>query len=301
MESKPKEAVAEKVIGFKGEWQTYEMTPSRAILYSLGLGFSSDPTNKDHLNFTYENGDSFSAFPTMSSVIPLQALLDFFPDIPGLPEINPMMILHGEEYLEAFNPLPTEGSIKFQPEIVDLEERKSGTVLLTKVVLRNEKDELLANVYANTFIRGTKAFGYKSTGPLQSFTIPKVPTSTPKETYKIQTRADQAVLYRLGGNDLNPLHIDPEMASMGGFEKPILHGLCSYGMGARAAYELFFQGNPEALKSYNARFTSHVFPGETLIFNFWKESNGKLIIVGVTEERKLAVLVGEIQLQQAKF
>ena len=117
----------------------------------------------------------------------------------------------------------------------------------------------------------------------------------------MKTNPNQALFYRLGGNDPNPLHVDPDMASMGGFEKPILHGLCFYGMTAKAAYESFCEDKIDNLLTYKARFTSHVFPGETLIMKFWKSGNNSVVVSVSTVERKLQVLIGELTFKSPKF
>jgi len=98
------------------------------------------------------------------------------------------------------------------------------------------------------------------------------------------TTKNQAILYRLC-NDRNPLHIDPEMAKMGGFEAPILHGLCTKGISVKAVQQHFFKENPERLKQVSVRFTSHVFPGETLVISAWKEKD-TIIFASKTKERK---------------
>ena len=102
------------------------------------------------------------------------------------------------------------------------------------------------------------------------------------------------MLYRLCG-DPNPLHVDPDMAEMGGFNKPILHGLCSFGISARAIQQHFFKANPDLMKQIAVRFTSHVFPGETLVVEAWKESD-KILFTTKTKERGLVVVQGMVQL-----
>lgn len=97
----------------------------------------------------------------------------------------------------------------------------------------------------------------------------------------VATDANQAILYRLTG-DFNPLHIDPDMAAMGGFQKPILHGLCTYGLVAKAFIQNIAGGHQKLFKTMHCRFTSHVFPGETLIVSFWKEPNGQYAFSAIT-------------------
>lgn len=138
------------------------------------------------------------------------------------------------------------------------------------------------------FIRGIGGFGAKGT---YNNPIPNAPKGlAPIKTTHEVTDANQAFVYRLCG-DRNPLHVDPAMSSMGGFKVPILHGLCTYGTTARAVYESFFKGDASQLQTITGRFTSHVFPGETLIVDMWKDGN-TIIFNTRTKERGLVVLKG---------
>lgn len=150
----------------------------------------------------------------------------------------------------------------------------------------------MAVCQASLFIRGIGGFGYK--GTLKS----AVPNAMPKRdadfTGEEPTNVNQAILYRLNG-DRNPLHVDPDMAEMGGFNKPILHGLCSFGVSARAIQQHFFKENPDLMKQIAVRFTSHVFPGETLVVKGWKEGS-KILFATSTKERGKVVVQGMVQL-----
>lgn len=122
--------------------------------------------------------------------------------------------------------------------------------------------------------------------------IKKVPSSPADLTCSQKTEPDAAILYRLSG-DFNPLHIDPDMAAMGNFPKPILHGLCTYGMVSKLFIQQVCQGDQSRFKSMHSRFTSHVFPGETLLVSFWKTGN-TYVFNATTQERGLQVIIGEI-------
>ncbi len=140
------------------------------------------------------------------------------------------------------------------------------------------------------FIRGIGGFGDKGTVP--SLKFPKLaPGTKPTAEYEHKTRPDQAFLYRLNG-DRNPLHVSPDMAAMGNFERPILHGLCFYGISARAVYEKFCNGEVENFKKLSARFTSHVFPGETLRIQMFKMDGTTVYVQATTKERGKVVLMG---------
>jgi acyl dehydratase len=301
MEGRSTVLKAEKVIGFKSDWKEFEIKNNETILYALSIGFNEDPLNKKHFKFCYELADDFQVFPTYSAVIPIKDFVDLFIKCNDIPEFNFMTLLHGEEWLEFHKPLPTSGMVKNRMEFIDVEDKGKGTVFCIQAKLW-DKDEKInyATIISNIFVRGVKGNGFKSVGPLKT-TLPKVPTSEPFKEITLKTQPNQALYYRLGGNDPNPLHIDPDMSIMGGFEKPILHGLCSYGMTAKAAYELFCNDEAEKLLTYKARFTSHVIPGESLVISFWKAGGNKLIVSVKTVERKQQVLIGEITLKNAKF
>jgi acyl dehydratase len=198
--------------------------------------------------------------------------------------------------------LADAGSVLYQSEIIDLEDKGKGTVLCIQIKIYNKEDKsLLSVITCNLFVRGLKGEGAKSVGPLKA-NLPKIPTGEPLKQMIIKTFPNQALYYRIGGNDPNPLHVDPDMAAMGGFDKPILHGMCTYGIAARAAYELLCDGVQENLLSFKARFTSHVIPGESLNVQFWKGSSKNSLILAVKNvERGTTVLIGEITLKNSKF
>ena len=147
--------------------------------------------------------------------------------------------------------------------------------------------DLLFKLTTNLFIRGIGGFGHK--GAIKQ-NYPAAPKRQPDYVAMEKTEANQAFLYRLNG-DLNPLHVDPAMSEMGGFQVPILHGLCTYGFTARAIYEKYHKEDPMLLEKMAGRFTSHVFPGETLVVETWKEGN-QIIFNTKTKERGLSVLIG---------
>ena len=163
--------------------------------------------------------------------------------------------------------------------------------------MNKETRELHTTVRSSLIVRGLGGFGYK--GTIKS-AIPQMPKRQPDFVKEESTTPNQAFLYRLC-NDRNPLHVDPQMAAIGGFDKPILHGLCSYGFSARVIQEKFCPENPDALGEINARFTSHVFPGETLVVMCWKEGD-KVVFATKTKERGKVVVMGYVQLKpQAKL
>ena len=145
----------------------------------------------------------------------------------------------------------------------------------------------LATVRASTFLRGDGGFGRNlGTAPAS---LPGVPDRAPDETLILTTAKNQALIYRLSG-DYNPLHIDPEVAAAGGFKAPILHGLCTYGFAGRAILAGLCAGDPSRLKRLDVRFTTPVFPGETLETQIWRTGEGTASFRTRVVERDLLAL-----------
>lgn len=286
-----------KAIGH--QLSSYEVTVDsrEIILYALGIGFQKDPLNKEHYNFSYENAEDFQAFPTIAVVLAHRNGSGLI-SIPGVPEYNPMMLLHGEEKVEILSPIQPDSTLVVKEFVHDLQDKGKATVLVVRSELRDKAtDELKARIYMNAFVRGLAGSGNKGTF---SNPLPNAPKTAPTNSVENPTDKNQAFFYRLCG-DRNPLHVDPAMSEMGGFKVPILHGLCTYGTTARSIYETYFKGNASQLASISGRFTSHVFPGETLIVNSWKDGD-TIVFETTTKERGLVVLKGYATLRpQAKL
>ena len=209
-------------------------------------------------------------------------------DIPGVPKFNPMMLLHGEEKVEVYSPIQVDSTVVVSESVYDLQDKGKATVMVILSEIKDkESGELKAKIYMNLFIRGIGGFGSK--GKFKN-AIPETPKSAPHKTAVETTTPNQAFLYRLCG-DRNPLHVDPAMSSMGGFDVPIIHGLCTYGITARAVFQSYFKDDPTQLEAISGRFTSHVFPGETLIIDMWQDGN-KITFNARTKERGKIALKG---------
>jgi len=157
----------------------------------------------------------------------------------------------------------------------------------------DERGQLLCRNTSKLFIKGIGGFGDK--GILQDV-LPSPPTRPPCKTSTDITLPSQAILYRLAG-DTNPLHVDPQMAALGGFDRPILHGLCSYGIAAKAILRDFCGYDVNKFKSISVRFTSHVFPGETIITEMWKDGN-RVVFTSKTQERGKITVQGYAELNE---
>lgn len=273
----------------------YSYTEKEVVLYNLGIGAASDPLDRSELNFCYEGAENFSVIPTFG-VIPPSSSLGHVTAIPGM-SFNPMMLLHGEQYLEVRSPIPTSGTLTSKAKIAGVYDKGSGALVHLDVRTVNEKNEdVLFNRYS-LFIRGQGGFGGEK-GPKEVEPTYDPPAGVPPAVvHRERTQENQAALYRLSG-DYNPLHVDPEMAKMGNFDRPILHGLCTFGYGARAVLKHFAQNDAKRFHSIRARFVKSVYPGETLITEMWPTDGGNTIIfrVRVAERGDLVLANAAIKL-----
>ncbi|XP_027730773.1 peroxisomal multifunctional enzyme type 2 [Vombatus ursinus] len=256
-----------RAIGYKLPQQTFSYSELEAIMYALGVGASIK--NPENLKFVYEGSSDFSCLPTFGIIPAQKSMMGGLSEVPGL-NINFAKLLHGEQYLELYKPLPRTGQLTSESVIVDILDKGSGLVILLDVYSYNGKELICFNQFS-VFIVGSGGFGGKKTSNKAKVTVPP-PKRPPDAVLTDTTSLNQAVLYRLSG-DWNPLHIDPSFARLGGFDKPILHGLCSLGFSARHVLQQFGNNDVSRFKAIKARFTKPVYPGQTLLTEMWKEGN----------------------------
>jgi len=246
--------------------QTFSVRDS--ILYALGLGFGQDPMNADQLPFVYEQHPSFKAMPTQAVVTAGVAGWARDP-VTG---IDYTKVLHGEQGLVLHSPFPTSGTILGQQriiEVIDKGEGRGALILSERVLKDKDTGELIATTTSTSFARANGGFGGKS-GPTPE--VHRLPERAPDTIVDIPTLPGQALVYRLSG-DWNPLHADPEVATRAGFKRPILHGLCSYGISAHAVLQAYCDYDVTRFKAHKLRFSSPVMPGETISVQMWKDGN----------------------------
>ncbi|EIN03743.1 multifunctional beta-oxidation protein [Punctularia strigosozonata HHB-11173 SS5] len=268
---KAKKEVTEKV--------DYTYTERDVILYNLGVG-----ATEQELHWTYEGDENFSALPTFG-VIP-QFLASGSLSMDWLPNWNPAKLVHGEQYLQIRGPIPTSGELVSEARILEVLDKGKAAAVTSIIETKDKKTgAVLFDNTSTVFVRGCGGFGGKRNGKDRGpATAPNVPPKrAPDATLEEKTLPTQAALYRLSG-DLNPLHMVPEFAAIGGFDKPVLHGLCTMGISGKHVLKSFGQ-----FKDIKVRFAGVVFPGETLVTEMWKEGD-KVIFVTKVKERGTTVL-----------
>ncbi|XP_058395136.1 peroxisomal multifunctional enzyme type 2 [Diceros bicornis minor] len=242
-------------------------TELEAIMYALGVGASiKEP--KD-MKFIYEGSPDFSCLPTFGVIIAQKSIMGGLAEVPGL-SVNFAKVLHGEQYLELYKPLPRTGELKCEAVVADVLDKGSGLLILLDVYSYSGKELVCYNQFA-LFLVGSGGFGGKRTSDKIKAAV-AIPNRPPDAVRADTTSLNQAALYRLSG-DWNPLHIDPNFASLAGFDKPILHGLCTFGFSARQVLQQFADNDVSRFKAIKVRFAKPVYPGQTLQTEMWKEGN----------------------------
>lgn len=245
------------------------------MLYALGVGAGTDD-----LQFTYER--DLKVLPTFGVIAAFPAMFSLGPVM----QVNPMMVLHGEQRIELYAPIPTRGTLTTTPTVRAIYDKGKGAVIIVDAETVDDRGQLLFKNTFGTFARGEGGFG-GDRGPSGARNVP--PDRTPDAIVEMATLPQQALIYRLSG-DMNPLHADPDFAKMGGFDRPILHGLCTFGHVGRAVLRRFCDNDPTRMKALDVRFAGVVFPGETIVTEMWKTGPGTLIVQAKTKERGEVVI-----------
>jgi acyl dehydratase len=249
-------------VGLEGEPFERAWTPKDCMLYALGVGCGTSD-----LRFATEKDQQ--VLPTMAVVLgsggaPYQQAGTW----------KRGAIVHGEESIEVFGAIPPEGRVRVSGRIAGIYDRGKGALLVLESSSRDAKtDELRFRVRMSLFVRGEGGFGGER-GPTLEANAP--PDRKPDHELSFATRDDQALLYRLNG-DMNPLHSDPDFARRAGFDRPILHGLCTYGFAGRALLAALCGGDPARFRGMEGRFSKPVFPGEALRTAIWELGSGEAL------------------------
>ena len=260
---------------------TFAWDEDRVILYQLGLGAGSPPTDPRELSYTYES--NLEVLPSFGT-IPASPSLAAVTSARGV-DINWALLLHGEQDLEIERPIPLSGKVVSRPRIAHVYDKGRAALIVVEVASTDRRTgKLLFTNRSSLFIRGEGGWG-GDPGPKASN---QAPEREPDHIVRSSTLPQQALLYRLSG-DKNPLHADPAFAALGGFDRPILHGLCTYGIVCKAAVDAVLGGDPARTRRYQARFAGVVFPGETVMTRIWVEED-KVLLEASVEERDAIVI-----------
>jgi acyl dehydratase len=277
----------EKAVGAELAGGTAVWSEEDVILYHLGVGAGVPPTDPGELRYAYE-GD-LRVLPTYATIpqFPVMMSVGYAPGF----DINPAMILHGEHEIVIHEPIPTSGRVIQTGSVTEILDKGKGALAIVEVVSTLEKTgKPLFTNRASVFIRGEGGFGGDSGPP----TIDLTPSRDPDRVVESVTLPQQALLYRMASGDKNPLHADPGFAAFAGFDQPILHGLCTYGIVCKTVVDHALDGRPEAVASFRARFSGVVYPGETLVTSIWEEGDQVVVSTSVKERGATALTNGVI-------
>jgi len=257
-------------VGSSGEPTERSWNSKDCLLYAVGVGAGGvDPLWE--LEYTTENSRDVT-----QKVLPTFAVIIGGGGGGGMRNIgtfNPAMLVHGEQAIELSGPIPVEGKVRTVGKVVGIYDKGSGAVIATESEsVDAATGEPRFKTRSSVFIRGEGGFG-GDRGPSGPRNV--APDREPDHTVAYQTRPDQALTYRLSG-DRNPLHSDPTFGKMAGFDKPILHGLCSYGFTGRALLHTLCGSDPANFKSMEARFSKPVMPGDSLTVKMWVNGNSAI-------------------------
>ena len=273
-------------VGSRSDPERRRWTSKDSLIYALGVGAGAEDPLAE-LEFTTENSQDVTqrALPTMPVVLGAGAGGAYA----TIGSFNPAMLVHGEQSVSLAGELPVEGEVEAVTEIVGIFDKGSGALVVTETTATSVDDgRPLFTTRSGAFIRGEGGWG-GDRGPSSSFAAPE---RAPDHEVTYPTRIDQALLYRLSG-DRNPLHSDPKFAAMAGFERPILHGLCTYGFTGRALLHSLCGGDPVLFRSMTGRFSSPVFPGEPLTVRVWVEGEGSALFQTLGGDGRVVLDAGQ--------
>jgi acyl dehydratase len=257
-------ALNHSLVGVPGEPQERSWDSKDALLYAVGVGAGlGEPLQE--LEFTTENSEGIE-----QKVLPTYAVLIAQGRTSGsLGDFDRALLVHAEQAVELHRPLPVAGTVRTTSTVTGIYDKGSGALVVTEnVAVDAATGEPLATTRSSAFIRGEGGFG----GERGSDAAWERPDRAPDHQVVYQTRPEQALVYRLSG-DRNPLHVDPKFAARGGFDRPILHGLCTYGVTGRALLHVLCDSDPARFRSMSGRFSRPVWPGEALTISVWQDGD----------------------------
>jgi acyl dehydratase len=283
-------ALNHELVGVPGEPAPRSWDGADALLYALGVGAGADDPQQE-LAFTTENteGVAQQVLPTFAVLAaqarggPRRRLGDF----------DPARLVHAEQAFRLHRPLPVEGSVTVTSTVTDMLDKGRGALVRTESVATDADGRPLVTASSGAFIMGEGGAGSVSAERSDGRPSPgdepwARPDREPDHRVVYRTRPDQALLYRLSG-DRNPLHSDPAFAARGGFDRPILHGLCTYGFTGRALLHTLCDSDPARFHAMYGRFSRPVFPGDVLEVNLWRDGEGRALFQTQTEDGTVVI------------
>jgi acyl dehydratase len=262
-------------------------TQRDTMLYALGIGIGSDPLDEGQLRYVYEK--DLLTVPTMASVL----------GTPGFwwrdarTGADWLKIVHGEQSVKVTKPLPPAATVVAKHHVISITDKGAGKgaiAVIERRIFDQTSRELLACSRAVTFLRGDGGYssdaGASDPGPEP---LPTVPERPPDYQVELPTLEHQGLIYRLSG-DYNVIHADPTVARAAGFDRPILHGLCTYGMGAHAVLKTVCGYDAARIRGVAVRFTAPIYPGETVRFELWRRGEDSLHLRARVPSRDVVVL-----------
>ncbi|MFF6782777.1 MaoC/PaaZ C-terminal domain-containing protein [Streptomyces sp. NPDC012510] len=266
-------------------------TRKDVLLYHLGIGAGIPATDPDELRYTLES--RLHVLPSFATVAGAGS-----PDVigglnaPGV-DVDLAKVLHGGQRVELHRPIPVEGRATATSRVAAVYDKGKAAVLVMRTEVADAEGPLWVNE-AQIFVRGEGGWG----GERGPSTRQEPPATDPDKEVERVVREDQALLYRLSG-DWNPLHADPEFAARAGFDRPILHGLCTYGMTLKAVVDTVLGGDVGRVRSYGTRFAGVVFPGETLRIRMWRPDERSVRVTVSAVERDDAPVLADTVVEHA--
>jgi len=250
----------------------FEFNWKDVVVYALSIGAQTE-----ELPFIYENAEGgLKVFPSFVTVIGHEIFGELFKDV----KVDLARFIHGEESVSLHREIPPEGKVLVEGEITHIYDKVKGALIIWRLKIMTETGELFAEAEHGIFYVGAGGFGGDPGPKAEELEPPE--GIQPNFTTSYYIPENQAALYRLNG-DLNPLHLDTNFARMGGFPRPILHGLCTYGYATRAILHSACNGDAARFKEFKARFSGVVYPGDTLVTEGWRDKGGRYLIRSSTD------------------
>ncbi len=265
-------------VGAVGDVRTMSWNSKDALLYAVGIG-----AGQADLAFTTENTKDVQqvVYPTFAVVAGSGTTSPGKSAMADIGSFNFAMLVHGSQAITLHRPIPVEAEATVQDKVVAMYDKGKAAVVVTEAETKLKSGELLWTTRSSVFIRGEGGWG-GDRGPSGPQNEP--PSKAPDHEVTLQTSPDQAFVYRLSG-DRNPLHTDPSFAAIGGFDRPILHGLCTYGFTGRALLKALCDNDVTKFKHIEGRFSSPVMPGDALTIRMWNVAAGETVFTTSVGDR----------------